>query len=108
MIDNLEKIIQRHQTITNALKDFEGEMAILMGLLQIGETLKNIDSDLLEKFELDTDVKGAYNVRNFIAHDYEGINLAIIEDILRNRLPILQERLKKLEVYLSKDYNEAK
>ena len=35
----------------------------------------------------DGDVKGMYDVRTYIAHDYEGVNLAIVEWIIRNGLP---------------------
>ena len=47
------------------------------------------------------DVKGMYDVRTFIAHDYEGVNLAIIEWIIRNhKIPALdrhiQAELKKI------------
>ena len=33
------------------------------------------------------DLKGSYDVRTFIAHDYEGENLSVIEHIIRDRLP---------------------
>ena len=42
----------------------------------------------MKKFN-DEDVKGAINTRNFIAHDYEGVNLPIIE-FIRDRLPVLK------------------
>jgi len=41
----------------------------------------------------DEDVKGAINTRNFIAHDYEGVNLPIIEFIIRDRLPVLKHEM---------------
>ena len=41
------------------------------------------------------DIKGAIDTRNFIAHDYEGINLPIIEFIIRDRLPILKDIIIK-------------
>jgi len=103
MIDNIEMIIQRHGNITKALEDIEGQMALMMALLQMGESLNKIDNDILEKFDLVEEVKGAYYVRNFIAHDYEGVNLAIVEDILRNRLVSLKEKVLKIEEYFEND-----
>ena len=42
-----------------------------------------------------------YDVRTYIAHDYEGVNLAIVEWIIRNGLPKFkkqcQEIVKKYE-----------
>lgn len=97
MIENIEKIIKRHGGVTKSLNDFEGQMAILMGLAQIGETLKKIDDDILKKYELLEDKQGAYSVRNFIVHDYEGVDLGYIEKILREYLHILKEKVKKMK-----------
>ncbi|HIP46674.1 MAG TPA: DUF86 domain-containing protein [Campylobacterales bacterium] len=53
----------------------------------MGETLHKLkDSPYSE----DLPIKGAYNVRNFIAHDYEGINKVIIEDVIRTFIPELR------------------
>ena len=70
--------------------------AIMMHLTSIAEQFSKIkDSKLLSNFD-DEDVKGAINTRNFIAHDYEGINLPIIEFIIRERLPILRDEINKI------------
>lgn len=37
------------------------------------------------------DLKGSYDIRNFIAHDYEGINLPIIEMVIREKLPHIKK-----------------
>jgi len=67
--------------------------AIMMHLTSIAEQFSKIkDQELLKKFD-DEDVKGAINTRNFIAHDYEGINLPIIEFIIRDRLPVLKNEI---------------
>jgi len=67
-----------------------------MHLTSIAEQFSKIkDSTILNSFD-DEDVKGAINTRNFIAHDYEGINLPIIEFIIRERLPILKNEIKKI------------
>ena len=36
MCENINEIIKRHDGIVKTLADFEGQMAILMGLSQIG------------------------------------------------------------------------
>ena len=70
--------------------------AILMHLTSIAEQFSKIkDHNILKQFDSD-DVKGAIDTRNFIAHDYEGINFAIIEFIIRERLPILNNKIKQL------------
>jgi uncharacterized protein with HEPN domain len=65
--------------------------AILMHLVAIAEQfdkLKKENSPLLEHFSFD-DLKGIYDTRTFIAHDYEGVNLPIIETAIRYGLPEL-------------------
>ena len=70
--------------------------AVLMHLTSIAEQFSKIkDKNILSNFN-DEDVKGAIDTRNFIAHDYEGINLPIIEFIIRERLPILRNEISKI------------
>lgn len=82
MIANIEAIIERHNGIVNSIKDFEGQMAILMGISQIGETLKKFDDSVVKTYDLESDRDGAYYTRNYIVHDYEGVDLGFIEKIL--------------------------
>lgn len=70
-----------------ALESRIGKHALLMCLMQIGETLHKIqDEEIREKLP----VKGSYDVRNFIAHDYEGVDLGLIDNILRYLIPELK------------------
>ena len=93
MIENIELIINRHNGIVDTLEDFEGQMAVLMAISQIGETLKKIDDDVVEKYNLVEDKEGAYYTRNYIVHDYEGVDLGFIENILRVYLPKLKNKI---------------
>lgn len=94
MIEDVEFICQRHGGVISALEDREGKPAILMSLLQIGETLKKISDETL-KSELP--IQGAYGVRNIIAHDYEGVDLALIENLIKTFLPELKQLLNRNE-----------
>jgi uncharacterized protein with HEPN domain len=42
------------------------------------------------------DIKGSYELRNFIAHDYEGIDLYIVENVIEERLPVIKQGIKKI------------
>ena len=83
--------------ITKALKDEKiRRPAILMHLASIAEQFSKIkDTAILSHFEKE-DIKGAIDTRNFIAHDYEGINLTIIEYIIRERLPVIKEEITQV------------
>jgi len=82
-----------YQTIESLLNDKMGYDAVLMSLLQIGETLHKLQH---APFADKLPIKGAYDVRNFIAHDYEGVNKVIIENIVRTMLPQLQHTINEL------------
>ena len=87
-IDDIESFKARYKSIEDLLNDVMGYDATLMSLLQIGETLNKLrDESFAEKLP----IKGTYDVRNFIAHDYEGVNKMIIEDIIRTQLPKLKQ-----------------
>ena len=88
-IENIYTIIKRHKSITNALSDLEGQPAILMLLVSISEQFSKLlkkDSQILNHFDKE-DIKGLISVRNYIAHDYDGVNLSIIEVDLRENMP---------------------
>ncbi len=94
MIDNINTVSDRHGGVVAALTDdVEARPAILMALLQIGETINKIDINFLRNFGLEADAKGAYDVRNFIAHDYLGVDLGLVESIIREYLPILARKI---------------
>lgn len=95
MIDNIEKIVKRHKGVVFALEDFEGQMAILMGFAQIGETLNKIEDEYIKKLDLEEEKLGAYYTRNYIVHDYEGVDLMIVENIIRKHLPVMKNKLLK-------------
>ncbi|KHG34401.1 MAG: DUF86 domain-containing protein [Sulfurospirillum cavolei] len=99
-IEYIEEIVKNAGSITNALHDLTiYRPAILMHLTSIAEQFdkikKSSNNTFLEYFEAD-DIKGIYDVRNYIAHDYEGVNLAIIEWIIRHILPKFKEQCRKI------------
>jgi len=90
-IEMIEEIVEEKGSITTALKDEKlSKPAILMHLVTIAEQFQRLQDkmeyDILSKFDKD-DIRGAFAVRNFIAHDYEGINIALIENVIRSYLP---------------------
>lgn len=91
-IDDIEYTVSNYGGVVNTLEDRIGKHSLLMCLMQIGENLNKLDSS---NETIKEATKGAYAVRNFIAHDYEGVNLALIEHIVRNLLQPLKEELKK-------------
>ena len=90
-IEYIEEIVKNSGSITGSLEDYvTSRPAILMHLTAIAEQFNKLKKDhaddILSAFD-NNDVKGMYDVRTYIAHDYEGVNLAIVEWIIRNGLP---------------------
>ena len=54
-------------------------------------------NSLVEQYDLKEDKEGAYYTRNYIVHDYEGVDLGFIENILRVYLPKLKEKISKIK-----------
>ncbi len=97
ILEKIEDIstFQNHFNATQELlNDKMGFDATLMCLLQIGESLNKLKNSYNNFFT--DDIKSAYDVRNFIAHDYEGVNKSIIENILREHLPKLKTTIKTI------------
>jgi len=99
-IDYIEQIVKNSGSITKALENYVTDRpAILMHLTAIAEQFNKLKKehadDILSAFD-DEDVKGMYDVRTYIAHDYEGVNLAIVEWIIRNGLPKFKKQCKTL------------
>jgi uncharacterized protein with HEPN domain len=86
-IEYIQKIVENSGSITSALEDkMTIRPAILMHLTAIAEQfdkLKKSNSNQILSYFDSNDLKGLYDVRTYIAHDYEGVNLAIIEWIIR-------------------------
>lgn len=93
MIEDIEYAIKENGSLKSAINNRIGKHALLMCLMQIGESLNKIeDVTLKEKLP----IKGAYDVRNFIAHDYEGVDVGLIENILRYLIPEMKETITTL------------
>ena len=96
----IEAIVLEKGSVRIALEDEQNARAsILMHLTSISEQfdklLHNGELDVLAYFEKQ-DIKGSYELRNFIAHDYEGIDLHIVEDVIVQRLPVIKNAVLKI------------
>jgi len=103
----IEEIVAEYGTITEALADEKkGAAAVLMHLTAIAEQFDKLSKEgefaLLAHFDKQ-DIKGLHAVRNFIVHDYEGVNLVVMERILREKLPPMH---RTVDALLAKENND--
>ncbi len=99
-IDFIKSIVEEKGSVQLALEDEQNSRAsILMHLTSISEQfdklLHNGELEVLQYFEKE-DIKGSYELRNFIAHDYEGVDLYIVEDVINERLPVIKNSVNSI------------
>ena len=97
MIEYIDKAL-RYTAECNFEDFFANEEKIdatIFAISQIGELVKNIDEDTMNKYpEVEWII--IKNLRNKIVHDYEGIKLNFIWDIITDDLPELKEKLENI------------
>lgn len=69
--------------------------ACVFNLSQLGEQANKIDEEF-EEMHPDISWREIYGLRNRIVHDYEGVNLKLIWQIISEDLPELKEALEKI------------
>lgn len=100
----VEKILKYSSKVIDYAKDTEYNdfinnsilvEACVFNLSQIGELANKIDKKF-EETNPSIPWRVMYGLRNKIVHDYEGVNLVLIWDIVKEDLPELNTQLKEL------------
>lgn len=70
--------------------------ACVFNLSQIGELVRHLDNDFIEQH---SDIPWAQmrGLRNRIIHDYEGVNLTLVWEIIKYDIPSLIVKLKEIK-----------
>ena len=69
--------------------------AVVRNLEVIGEAVRNIPADIRERYP-EIEWHRIAGLRNILIHEYFGISMKIIWDIVTNKLPILEQQIKKI------------
>ena len=69
--------------------------ACVFNLSQMGELANRVDDEFAQA-HADIPWRYLYGLRNRIVHDYEGVNLSLIWQIIEEDLPQLKETLSKI------------
>ena len=97
MIDYIDKAL-KYTKDCNFLQFSNNEEkvdATVFAISQIGELVKNISKETIEKYN-NIEWIIIKNLRNKIVHDYEGINLNLIWDIIQDDIVELKQNLEKI------------
>lgn len=70
--------------------------ACVFNLSQLGELTTKLDVDFTQKYNTIpwNQMRG---LRNKIVHDYEGVNLLLVWEIISDDLPVLKEQLENIK-----------
>lgn len=69
--------------------------ACVFNLSQMGELVKKLEDTFITQHS-DIPWRAIYGLRNRIVHDYDGVNLTLIWDIISEDLPSLLKQLEKI------------
>ena len=69
--------------------------ACVLNISQLGELTRHLDKEYKEAHP-DLPWYNIYNLRNRIVHDYEGIRLDVVWQVITCHLPVLCEKLEAL------------
>ena len=69
--------------------------AVVRNLEVIGEAAKKVPDDVRSRYP-DVEWKKIAGLRDILIHEYFGIDVNIIWDILKNKLPHLDEQVRKI------------
>lgn len=94
-IERIEKYTKNF-TLEKLIKDNLVADAIIRNLEILGEAAKNIPEDF-KKQHPDIEWKKIAGLRDILAHEYFGVDLAILWDIIETKLPVLKKKISKIQ-----------
>lgn len=76
-------------------KNEEKVNATILALGQIGELVRNLNKDFIDKYS-NIKWRQIKGMRNRLIHDYDGINVQIVWDTITYDIPVLKKQLNKI------------
>ena len=76
-------------------KNEEKVDATILALGQIGELVRNLNKDFIDKYS-NIKWRQIKGMRNRLIHDYDGINVQIVWDTITYDIPVLKKQLNKI------------
>jgi uncharacterized protein with HEPN domain len=90
-----EKILAycKGETYSSFVMDTKLVEACVFNLSQMGELCRAVDDDFAQN-HAEIPWREMYGLRNRIVHDYEGVNMCLVWDIIRDDLPELSSLIR--------------
>ncbi len=93
-IEKIEKYT-RNISFPKFLKDSEKQDAVVRNLEIIGEAASKIPYKLRSQYP-NIEWRDVIDMRNRLIHEYFGVDLEIVWDVIKRELPFLKRKLKKI------------
>ena len=93
-IELIEEYVKDIRNIEEFRNDKKSIDAVLMQLIHIWETINKFYKKYWNQYILEIPYKNIIWFRNFVAHDYLGININIVWNIIKKELPKLKAVIK--------------
>lgn len=81
--------------------------AVVRNLEIIGEAVKRLPDELIEKYT-DIEWKKIAGLRDILIHAYFGIDIEIVWDVIKNKLPELKDQISLILSKIKNDNNNSK
>ena len=94
-IKDIEDYVKDTCSQEDFITDKKTHDAVLRGFQVIGEAANNLDEDFLNS-QTDVEWEKVIGMRNFIIHEYFGVDLKIVWTTIKEDLPTFKENIKKL------------
>jgi uncharacterized protein with HEPN domain len=101
-LGHIRDCIAKVEYLANKLHNYDNfetqwveQDAIIRNLEIIGEASVNVSNDLREQYPA-VDWKEMRGMRNFVTHQYFGVSLTIIWDIVVNDIPVLKKQIQDI------------
>ncbi len=95
ILEMIERIVYHSEKVGINFKNLSFYDATLMRLQVIGESIKKLPKDELKKYpEVNWDMFVKF--REIVSHEYFKINHKILNDIIKNKLPVLRSAVKDM------------
>lgn len=100
-VEHIDQAIERiftyveNMTLNEFLDDFKTQDAVIRQFEIIGEAVNHLEVDFLQEYP-DLPWNKMVAMRNKLIHDYFGVDIDIVWNTIKNRLPELQVAIKRV------------